>query len=130
MMTKTKEEILKEIKATLGIVPGFFETMPAASIEAEWHLFKRATLEKNVPIGFKERELIGLGIAATRLCEYCVEFHKGLARLHGATDEEIDYTLSLVGFGGRYSSLLKGSSYDFDKFMKELKAIAEFLRKK
>lgn len=120
-------DIFREIENTLGIVPGFFRSMPAESLEAEWALFKNATLETDSPLPLKVRELIGISAAAARMCFYCVNFHTALARLHGATDREIQDTLSLSRFGGSWSTYLNGLDYDHDTFLEELNAVGNHL---
>lgn len=124
-----KQDILKEIEETLGIVPGFFNSMPEESLGAEWDLFKKATLESDSPLEPKVRELIGISAAAARLCWYCVNFHTALARFHGATDREIADTLALSRFGGSWSTFLNGLNYDQKTFIKELELIGKHLSK-
>lgn len=123
----SNEAIFDEIRNTLGIVPGFFESIPAESLEAEWTLFRKATLETDSPLPPKVRELIGISAAAARLCFYCVNFHTALAKFHGATDREIQDTLSLTRFGGSWSTYLNGLDYDRDTFLRELEAVGKHL---
>jgi AhpD family alkylhydroperoxidase len=126
----SKKELLADIKTTLGIVPGFFEMMPEDSLPMEWGLFKRYVLQPKSEIPPKYRELIGLGAAAAKQCWYCANFHTGVARLHGATDAEIEETIHLARFGASWSAYLNGSVYGHDKFMKEIQAVGKHLSKK
>lgn len=121
------ESIFKEIEETLGIVPGFFRAIPAESLQAEWTLFRKATLETDSPLEPKVRELIGISAAAARLCFYCVNFHTALAKFHGATDREIQDTLALSRFGGNWSTFLNGLSYDHETFIRELEEVGRHL---
>ena len=124
-----KQDILKEIEESLGIVPGFFRSIPDESLAAEWELFKFATLNTDSPLKPKVRELIGISAAAARLCWYCVNFHTALARFHGASDREIQDTLSLSRFGGSWSTFLNGINYDEKTFTRELDEIGKYLSK-
>ncbi len=120
-------EIHAEIKEALGIVPGFFEGMPDDSLEREWGLFKRYVLQEEGEIPPKYRELIGVAAAAAKQCWYCSNFHSGVARLHGATDAEIQEAVHLAKFGAGWSAYLNGTLYDKDQFLKELSEVGEYV---
>lgn len=125
-----KVDLLEEIKQTLGIVSGFFEMMPEDSLEFEWGLFKRYTLQEKSEIPPKYRELIGLGAAAARQCWYCENFHTAVAKhIHGATDAEVEEAVHLARFGASWSAYLNGVLYDKEKFMQELHAVGAHLTK-
>jgi AhpD family alkylhydroperoxidase len=85
----TKEEVYRDIEQTLGKVPVFFKLVPERSLELEWKLFKTLQLEDS-PIPHKYRELIGVAISAVTKCKYCSFFHTEVAKLFGATDDEIE----------------------------------------
>lgn len=125
-----REEIYKEMKESLGLVPGFFEDMPDDSLEMEWGLFKRYVLQEESKIPPKYRELIGIATAASKQCWYCSNFHTGVAKLHGATDEEIQEAVHLAKFGAGWSAYINGIIYDKERFLKELQAVGEYLSKK
>ena len=126
----SREEIYTEMKEAIGQVPGFFESLPDASLEMEWNLFKRYALSDDGAIPPKYRELMGLAAAAATHCWYCVNFHTGTAKLHGATDEEIQEATYLAKFGAGWSTYLNGSAYDKEKFLKELHEVGEYLSSK
>lgn len=122
------EETLKDIEKSLGIVPGFMKALPAGVLVAEWPLFKKYVLgESKVPAKF--RELIGLAIAANIKCPYCQLFHKGAAKLRGATDEELAEVAFLASFSSRWSAMIHAQHYDYDTFEKEVHQIGEHLKK-
>lgn len=125
----TKDQVLQEIKEKMGIVPGFFQIMPEASIAAEWTLFKRAVLVIDSELDPKVRELVGIGVAAARGCKYCTYFHCAAAKLYGATDAEIREAAELAGFGGRWSGTLNGIRYDYEQFVKEVEEVGAHLNK-
>ena len=125
-----REDIYTEIKEAIGLVPGFFESMPDDSLEMEWDLFKRYELQEESKIPPKYRELIGIAAAAATGCWYCSNFHTGVAKLHGATDEEIQEAVHLAKFIAGWSAYLNGTIYDRDQFMKELQQIGSHLSNK
>lgn len=124
----SKEEIYAEIKQALGQVPGFFETIPEESLEAEWKMFKRFELQPS-NLEPKVRELIGAAVAAAEHCWYCANFHGGLARFHGATEEEVQEAVHFAKFSTGWSAYLNGILYDKERFLTELHAVGDYLKR-
>ena len=125
---KNYEEILMDIEATLGIVPGFMKALPADVLAAEWPLMKKYVLgESKIP--GKYREMIALAIAANLKCPYCELFHTGTAKLHGVSDEELKEVYFLASFTTRWSAMIHAQHYDYDKFVEEFTKIGEHLSK-
>lgn len=123
----TRDQVNTEIKETLGIVPTMFNAIPDSDLESEWTLFKNRALTEG-PVGLKERELIGLGISAVTKCKYCVYFHTEVAKLHGATDEEIQATLNFAKHTSGWSTFVNGLQLDYDQFTKEVDTIGDYVR--
>jgi|APSaa5957512622_1039677.scaffolds.fasta_scaffold292641_1 AhpD family alkylhydroperoxidase len=124
----SRQETYADIKEALGIVPGFFDSMPEDSLASEWALFRRYVLDEVGAIPPKYRELIGIGAAAAKSCWYCANFHTGVATLNGATEEEIQEAVHLAKFGAGWSAYLSGISYDHDRFLKELGEVGAYVR--
>lgn len=122
-----KQEIYQEIEQTLGLVPSMFKEVPESMLEHEWKLFREIQLEEG-PIPLKYRELIGLAISGVTKCRYCTFYHTEVARLFGATDEEIEaaarYAKSSVG----WSAYINGLQMDYDQFCGEVKQACEHVR--
>lgn len=83
---------------------------------------------KSGPIPNKYRELIGIAVSAATKCEYCAYFHTEMAKLNGATEEEITDALHYTKSSTGWSSYINGSQIDIDQFRKEVKAIAKHIR--
>lgn len=124
-----RKEIVDEIKETLGKVPGFMNSLPDDTLENEWGLFKRFELQES-SIPPKYRELMGLATASALHCWYCAGFHKAMAQLHGATDEEIQEASHYAKFSSGWSTYLNGIMYDKDAYVKELHDIGEYVAAK
>lgn len=121
------EDTLEEIEATIGSVPGFMKALAADVLIKEWPLFKKYVFgESKIPA--KYREMIGLAIAANTRCPYCTLFHTAAAKLHGASDDELQEIYFLASFTGRWSTMLFAQQYDLEKFTEEVHKIGAHLR--
>lgn len=124
----TSKEVYKEIEQTFGKVPTFFKSIPERSLAAEWELFKTIQLNES-PIPNKYRELIGIGIAAATKCKYCAFYHTEVAKMFGATDEEIEDAVHYAKASAGWSTYLNGLQFDFEQFKKELLEGIEYAKK-
>jgi AhpD family alkylhydroperoxidase len=122
-----RKEIYKDIEDTFGLVPSFFKKVPDSSLELEWNLFKKIQLEES-PIPNKYRELIGLAIAGITKCHYCAFYHTEVAKLFGATDEEIEDALRFAKSSAGWSTYINGLQMDFEQFKDEVTRACEHVR--
>ena len=122
-----RSKIYEEMEQVLGLVPSMFKSIPDASLELEWGLFKKVQLE-GLSLDGKQRELIGLGISAVTKCRYCVYFHSVIAKLNGATDEEIQETIHYAKATAGWSAYINGMALDYNEFTKEMDAICAHIR--
>ncbi|MFC4990242.1 MULTISPECIES: carboxymuconolactone decarboxylase family protein [Saliphagus] len=121
------DETRTEIEESFGFVPGYLEALPEGDLVTEWpnmrhFLFEESALEP------KTRELVGLAVAAAIGCEYCRHFHRGAARLHGATEDELAELSFLASYTPRYSALIQAQDYDLETFYEETERIAEHIQ--
>jgi AhpD family alkylhydroperoxidase len=123
------ESTLKDIKKTMGIVLDQFKNIPHDVVPHEWALMKEYTFsETKIPAKYKE--LMGLAIAATIKCPYCIYFHTHAAKMNGATEEEIAETAFLARFTTGWSEMIHAASIDLDEFKKQMGEVETFLSKK
>ncbi|MDR8394322.1 carboxymuconolactone decarboxylase family protein [Aliifodinibius sp. S!AR15-10] len=125
--SRTRAEVEKEMKEMLGLVPGFFKQIPDAYFDYEWELFKSLELGETL-IPNKYKELMGLAIHAETKCRYCTLFHTEAARLHGATDEEIQEAVHFAKMSLGWSAYLNGMQQDYDMFAEELERIVDHIK--
>lgn len=121
-----RQEVLRDIKDTFGLVPGFFESLPDEVIAEEWGLFKKEITSDTIPS--KYQHLIGLGVASAIRCGYCTLFHTAFARALGATDGEINAAVrqgkQVVG----WSTYLHGIRYDINKLQREVDEVVSLMK--
>ncbi len=123
----TRKQVYQEIEETLGLVPTFMKSIPESSLELEWQLMKQVQFEEG-PIPNKYRELMGVAIAAVTKCRYCAFFHTEIAKLNGATKEEIEDAVHFAKSSAGWSAYLNGLQFDFDQFKKEVLQVCEHTR--
>jgi AhpD family alkylhydroperoxidase len=124
-----RQQVYDQIKQTLGLVPSFFKSLPDNTLEVEWELFKRCQLEEG-PIPNKYRELIGLGIAAVTRCKYCTFFHTEMAKVYGATPQEIEGAVETAKSSTGWSTYINGMQTDFEQFKQDVLKACEHARSK
>lgn len=126
-MAMTRDQVYAEMTEMFGLVPSFFKLIPDNSLELEWRLFRTVQFDEG-PIPNKYRELIGVGIAAITKCEYCIQFHTGVATLNGATPAEIEDAVHYAKSSAGWSAYLNGMQIDKEQFARELAQVAEHVR--
>jgi AhpD family alkylhydroperoxidase len=98
--------------------------VPDESLEAEWKQMRAAQLDEG-PIPNKYRELIGVAISAVTKCRYCSFYHTEVARLNGATEDEIRDAVRYAKSSAGWSTWLNGLQFDFEQFKTEIQQICE-----
>lgn len=128
---RPRPEVEREIKRTLGIVPSFFGAMPDETLDYEWTLFRRFEMEEEgMHIPAKMRQLMGVAIHSETKCEYCTLFHTELAKLLGATDDEVQEAVHYAKHTLGLSAYLNGIREPQERFEDELQVILDYLGNK
>lgn len=122
-----RQEIYQQIEAQFGLVPQFLKVIPDSTLELEWQLMKRVQMDAGA-IPNKYRELIGVGIAATTKCPYCIFFHVEMAKLNGATEAEIEEAVHFAKSSAGWSAYLNGLQLDLDQFKDEVRRACAHVR--
>ena len=123
---RPRAEVEAEITETMGLVPGFFKSIPDALIGYEWELFKTLELGETL-IPNKYKELMGVALHSETKCRYCVLFHTEAAKLFGATEAEIQEAVHYAKMSTGWSTYINGMQIDFDEFAEELGKIGAHL---
>jgi AhpD family alkylhydroperoxidase len=124
---RSRGEVEAEIKETFGLVPSFFGRIPDELLDLEWELMKRIELgETKIPNKYKE--LIGVAVHSETKCRYCTLFHQEVAKLYGATDEEIQEAVHFAKFTVGWSVYVNGIREDYDQFADELRHATDYVR--
>ena len=115
-----------DIEATFGSVPTFMKAFPASGITGAWNEMKSLQMNPKTALSNKEKELIGLAVAAQIPCQYCVYFHTESAKADGASDEEIKEAIAMSALTRHWSTVLNGSQIDMESFKREFAAMMKY----
>jgi AhpD family alkylhydroperoxidase len=122
------EEKVKDIENTFGMLPGFMRNTPKDILPQMWPLFKKYQMGTSI-IPQKYREMMMLAAAAATKCPYCQTYHKEIAKIYGATVEELNDLAVIIGQTSFWSNVRHTQNYDYDTFVRELQQIGEHLAK-
>ena len=117
----------QEMKSMFGAVPVMFTKLPEHTRVAAWEWFKSLNSPSN-SIPAKYNELISLGVAAQIPCDFCIYAHMQMARMHGATEEEINEAVMKSAEVRHWSTILNGNNVDLASFKTEWDAILNFVK--
>jgi len=112
---------LKEMTQTLGgYAPEFLRTFPEVARAGAWKQFRDVQLNPSTAVSGKNKELIGLAVAAQVPCRFCVIAHTEFAKLNGATDAEISEAIAMASLTRSMSTLLNGLQIDEAQFRRDV----------
>ena len=119
------EDAKKEIIGVFGTFPSFFDAFPQYALPGAWQSF--AELQGPGSIDKKNRELIGLAVAAQIPCDYCIYFHTQSAKAYGATDEEIKEAVAYSALVRHWSTVIHGAQTDVEEFKTEFDGMMKYM---
>jgi AhpD family alkylhydroperoxidase len=119
----------QDIQNTLGLVPSFFKAFPDDGVAGAWDELKSVQLNPKTALSTKQKELIGLAVAAQIPCRYCVYFHTQVAKqLGGANDNDVKEAIAMAAITRHWSTVLNGMQIDLGEFKQELASVVSFLK--
>ncbi len=127
-VTPEAEKTYQDIQKTWGTVPAYLKSYPQEGIESAWEMMKIIPGNSNTAISGKYKELIGLGVAAQIPCNYCTYFHTEVAKLNGATDNEIQEAIAVAADTRFWSTWINGMQIDEAAFKTETNQIMNYLK--
>ena len=117
---------LKEATQMLGgYAPEFIREFPAEGRAAAWKTFRDVQLSPSTALSGKQKELVGLAVAAQVPCRFCVIAHTEFAKLNGATDAEIKEAIGMASLTRELSTMLNGMQVDEAQFKRDVDKIVK-----
>ena len=114
------QSALAEASQMLGFAPEFLTRFPDAARAGAWRQMRDVQLSPATATSGKNKELMGLAVAAQVPCRFCIIAHTEFAKLNGATDAEINEALAMAAFTRDMSTLLNGMQIDEAQFRKDV----------
>jgi AhpD family alkylhydroperoxidase len=114
----TRQEVYEDVKGMFGLVPTWLKQFPEGALQGFWGLMKNFDLaETTIPNKYKE--LIGIAVSGATRCRYCALFHTEVARLFGASEEEIAEASAMAAVTMAGSTFLNAQQVDYEQFRSE-----------
>ena len=126
--TDANKKAEAEMKSVFGTVPVMMKVYPDHLRASAWGWFK-ATMSPDAAIPAKYSELVSLGVASQIPCDYCIYAHTTMAKMHGATDAEIQAAVASAAGTRHWSTVLNGANVPYDEFKKEWDGILAHIKK-
>jgi len=105
--TDTAKFVFNDIKQTFGMIPNLFKAIAAADpcwLEMNWYREKKIMIEEG-PLDRKTRELIAFAVSVINNCEYCSLAHEKMARMQGASEEEINHARQVIELFASFNAI-------------------------
>ena len=122
------KDLRDELEEAFGFLPSFALATTPDALRLWWAGVRDFQLSDKTALDGKTKELIGLAVAAQVPCGYCARFHTEAARLHGATEREIQEAVFMAGLTRQGSALLNGAQLDEERFAREMDDIVLHLK--
>jgi AhpD family alkylhydroperoxidase len=118
-----------EITKMMGVLPAFMKAIPDVALPSIWEEMKTLQMNPETALSGKQKELIGLAVAAQIPCEYCIEGHTEFAKLNGASANEIGEAVAMAGLTRHWSTYLNGIQPDEAKFKADVMKTLDGMKK-
>lgn len=112
------KQIYQEIEAAFGMVPNFFKAQAALDpdwLELNWNREKTIMIAERA-LDRKTKELIALAVSLVNRCEYCSAAHEAMARMTGATPQQIIETKEVVELFSSFTAIADSLRVPLDAF--------------
>ncbi|MFH1732499.1 MAG: carboxymuconolactone decarboxylase family protein [Planctomycetota bacterium] len=105
-------ELYEGIKAKLGRVPNVHQAMAVNPGFLEAMLKLSAAAGKGLDV--KTKELINIAVSTVNNCEYCLDAHVAIAKMHGVTDDEIHAAVECASAMSAFNVFNHGADPEID----------------
>lgn len=110
--TPEADQARAEIQTALGFVPAFIKALPDAVLPGTWAELAGFQMNTKTALSGRQKELIGLAVAAQVPCRYCIYAHTEFAKLDGATSEDIGVAVAMGALTRHWSTVFNGLALD------------------
>jgi AhpD family alkylhydroperoxidase len=114
------QSALDDITQVWGFVPEFYKRFPDVARAGAWRQLRDVRMNPNTALSGKDKELVGLAVAAQIPCKLCIIAGTELARLRGATEEEISEAIAMASLTRTFSTVFNGLQVDEPQFRRDI----------
>jgi AhpD family alkylhydroperoxidase len=111
---------LADITQSFGFAPEFLRKFPDSARAGAWKQMRDVQLNPATALSGKQKELVGLAVAAQVPCKFCIIAHTEFAKLNGASDAEINEALGMAALTRNLSTMLNGMQVDEPQFRRDV----------
>ncbi len=129
MVVTDRASALADIRQGFGSVPDFLKKFPEAGLAGAWIELRDVELDPKTALPGKYKSLIGLAVASQIPCRFCVIADTELARLEGASQQEIAEAIAMAAIVRHWSTFLNGLQIDEVGFRKDVDRLVRNARK-
>jgi len=105
-------ELYEGIKGKLGKVPNVHQAMAVNPGFLEAMLKLASASGKGLDM--KTKELINIAVSSVNNCEYCLDAHVAIAKMHGVTDAEIHAAVECAAAMSAFNVFNHGANPEID----------------
>jgi AhpD family alkylhydroperoxidase len=114
------QSALKDMTQVWGFAPEFYKRFPDVARAGAWRQVRDVRMSPSTALSGKDKELVALAVAAQIPCKFCVIAGTELARLRGATEEEITEAIAMASLTRTVSTMLNGLQVDEPQFRRDI----------
>lgn len=126
----TADAALKDVQSLYGFTPNFLTEYHKPALPAAWKGLRDFHMSANTALPMKVKSFIGLAVGAQMPCNYCIYIDSEMAKLNGATAEELKEAVLMAADVRQWSTFLNGINMDEAKFRREVDQMAAIMKKK
>lgn len=123
----SREETLREIQQTMGIVPEWLSHMSDEQLQHNWT--GMMWMMGDSKLSGRDKALVSFGAAAAIHCPYCTPFHTAQLQLSGMNEEQIQEAAASAGLVASFSAYLHATQYDVQRFKQELDQTVSYMQR-
>jgi AhpD family alkylhydroperoxidase len=113
----------------LGFVPEYLKAVPDFVLPSAWEEMKALEISGSTALPCKVKELIGIAVSAQIPCRACAYGHGKIARVGGATEQEIQEAVAISSLSRHWSTFFNGMQLDEARFRADIKQVSDGAKK-
>ncbi len=123
------ESVYKDIEREWGLVPSIFKKLTKDFVPGVWKDLKGVYVNPKTSLPAKTKILICLAVEAQIPDKYLIYWNTEMAKLVGASEQEIAEAVEMAAATRYWSTWLNGNQFDEKKFKKEVDKIFSKIKK-